>query len=105
MPSWSEALGPYTQERAGREEGNTWGDREEAEATAVAAGGARALPLPIPRWGWNSTRVQLLSSTQWLRYTSSWHRSRDFMSTGISTTLQVPSSPKILTSCNRRGSQ
>lgn len=61
---------------------------------------ADRVALPRPRCGWCSTRVQLLSSTQWLLYTSSWHRSRAVMSVRISTTLLVPSSLKTLTSYN-----
>lgn len=53
--------------------------------------------LPSPTSGWCSTSAQLLSSTQWLLYTRSWHRSRAVMSAGISTTLPMPSSLKIFT--------
>lgn len=57
--------------------------------------------LPSPRAGWCSTNAQQLSSTQWLLYTSSWHRSLAVMSDGISTTLPMPSSLKILTICDK----
>ena len=53
--------------------------------------------LPSPTSGWCSTSAQLLSSTQWLLYTRSWHRSLTVMSAGISTTFPMPSSLKIFT--------
>lgn len=53
--------------------------------------------LPSPSSGWCSTSAQLLSSTQWLLYTRSWHRCLTVMSAGISTTLHMPSSLKIFT--------
>lgn len=80
------------------------GPHSGTAGTLVAAVPAwRCRSLPSPRCRWCSTRAQLLSSTQWLLCASSWHRSLAVMSTGVSTTLHVPSSLKILTSCNTQG--